>query len=161
MELVVYYLGQIILSQSYNDFFYVDLTDVLLLDTNTVIDRTKWIDLSVINPQPIGCFSCYPLLNGKDNDKIFYFNTGGNFRISVFDTKLNKWGKIEQDLKVYLKRMQIPDFWINTVDETPGERVKYTAVLNTDGRVIVFSGVSNLLPAPQSSTLDTSKTPYE
>ncbi|PKB96493.1 hypothetical protein RhiirA5_434743 [Rhizophagus irregularis] len=49
----------------------------------------------------------------------------------------------------------------NTVDETPGERVKYTAVLNTDGRVIVFSGVSNLLPAPQSSTLDTSKTPYE
>ncbi|GET55457.1 hypothetical protein GLOIN_2v1878683 [Rhizophagus irregularis DAOM 181602=DAOM 197198] len=172
-----------------------NLTDVLLLD---------WIDLSVINPQPIGCFSCYPLLNGKDNDKIFYFNTGSNFRISVFDTKLNKWEKIEQDLKVYLKRTQIPDFWIvsnewvtdrktgksytfnsisdglsslrnhlgkssgltdfaqNTVDETPGERVKYTAVLNTDGRVIVFGGVSNLLPASsQLSILDTSKTPYE
>ncbi|CAG8603817.1 21983_t:CDS:2, partial [Rhizophagus irregularis] len=177
------------------DLKSLDLTDVLLLD---------WIDLSVINPQPIGCFSCYPLLNGKDNDKIFYFNTGSNFRISVFDTKLNKWEKIEQDLKVYLKRTQIPDFWIvsnewvtdrktgksytfnsisdglsslrnhlgkssgltdfaqNTVDETPGERVKYTAVLNTDGRVIVFGGVSNLLPASsQLSILDTSKTPYE
>ncbi|CAB4390768.1 unnamed protein product [Rhizophagus irregularis] len=153
MELVVYYLGQIILSQSYNDFFYVDLTDVLLLDTNTVIDRTKWIDLSVINPQPIGCFSCYPLLNGKDNDKIFYFNTGDG--LSIFNT-------VNLELRNHLgKSSGLADFAQNTVDETPGERVKYTAVLNTDGRVIVFSGVSNLLPAPQSSTLDTSKTPYE
>jgi hypothetical protein len=50
-------------------------------------------------------------LSGEDSDKIFYFNTGGNFRISVFDTKLNKWEKLEQDPKVFLKRMQIPDFW--------------------------------------------------
>ncbi|CAB4443891.1 unnamed protein product [Rhizophagus irregularis] len=58
----------------------------------------------------------------------------------------------------------ITDTWqiMNTVGETPGERVKHTAVLNTDGRVIVFGGVSNLLPAsPDLSVLDTSKTPYE
>ncbi|CAG8603872.1 hypothetical protein GLOIN_2v1878683 [Rhizophagus irregularis DAOM 181602=DAOM 197198] len=238
------------------NFFYVDLTDVSL-DTNTVIDRTKWIDLTVIRPQPTNSISRYPLLSGKDNDKIFFFNTDDNFRISVFDTKLNKWETIDQDSKVFLKRMQIPNFWsvssewvsdkkigksytfqsisaglsifdsvnleltqntsspknlfgefassytdfaqvllpngqilfiggkidnkaqsmdniliyntitntwqiTNTVGEMPGERTKHTAVLTTDGRIIVFGGVSNLLPAsPDLSVLDISKSPYE
>ncbi|CAB4443883.1 unnamed protein product [Rhizophagus irregularis] len=276
------------------NFFYVDLTDVSL-DTNTVIDRTKWIDLTVIRdakssvitdynrsvsaenrgfktetepnrplasltvirPQPTNSISRYPLLSGKDNDKIFFFNTDDNYRISVFDTKLNKWETIDQDPKVFLKRMQIPNFWsvssewvsdkkigksytfqsiseglsifdsvnleltqntsspknlfgefassytdfaqvllpngqilfiggkidnkaqsmdniliyntitntwqiTNTVGEMPGERTKHTAVLTTDGRIIVFGGVSNLLPAsPDLSVLDISKLPYE
>jgi hypothetical protein len=92
------------------DFFYVDLTDVSL-DTDTVIDRTKWTDLTEIRPQPIYSNSRYPFLSGKDNDKIFFFNTAGTFYINVFDTKSNKWETMNQDPKVFLKRMQIPNSW--------------------------------------------------
>ncbi|CAB4410712.1 unnamed protein product [Rhizophagus irregularis] len=239
-----------------SNFFHVDLTGVSL-DTNTVIDRSKWIDLTDMRPQPITPISRYPLLSGKDNDKIIFFSTASDFYINIFDTKLNKWEVMNQDPKFFLNRIQIPDFWsvsnewitdrktgksytfqsildgvsiydsinleltqsasspknlfgnsfssyidfaqvllpnglvlfiggkignkaqsmgnviayntvtdswqiLNTVGETPGERIKHTAVLTTDGRVIVFGGVSNLLPAsPDLSILDTSKTPYE
>ncbi|RGB30887.1 hypothetical protein C1646_764741 [Rhizophagus diaphanus] len=239
-----------------NNFFHVDLTDISL-DTNTVIDRSKWIDLTDIKPQPITPISRYPFLSGKDNNKIIFFSTVSNFYINIFDTKLNKWEVMNQDPKFFLNRIQIPNVWsvsnewitdrktgksytfqsisngvsifdsinleltqsvsspknllgnssssyigfaqvllpnglvlfiggkignkaqsmgniiayntvtdawqiLNTVGETPGERIKHTAVLTTDGRVIVFGGVSNLLPAsPDLSILDTSKSPYE
>ncbi|GES94850.1 hypothetical protein GLOIN_2v1878683 [Rhizophagus clarus] len=56
------------------------------------------------------------------------------------------------------------DTWkmTNTVGETPEGRIQHTAVPTSDGRIIVFGGISNSLPAsPQLSILDTSKTPYE
>jgi hypothetical protein len=94
-----------------NKLFYVDLTDVSL-DVNTIIDRTKWIDLTVIRPQPLSSsFFSYPLLSGKDNDKLYFFNTDSN-QISIFDTKLNKWETMDQELQGFLKLIQIPDFWV-------------------------------------------------
>jgi hypothetical protein len=92
-----------------SDFFYVDLTDVSL-DVNTVIDRTKWIDLTVIRPQPLSFFSYYPLLSGKDNDKLYFFSTNSK-QINIFDTKLNKWEIMDQDFQDFFKLVQIPDSW--------------------------------------------------
>jgi hypothetical protein len=92
-----------------HNFFYVDLTEVSL-DVNTVIDRTKWIDITVIRPRPLSFFSYYSLLSGKDNDKLYFFSISSK-QINIFDTKLNKWEIMDQDFQDFFKLVQIPDSW--------------------------------------------------
>jgi hypothetical protein len=129
-----------------SNFFYVDLTD-LSLDVNTVIDRTKWIDLTVIRPQPLNLFSSlssYPLLSGKDNDKLYFFNTDTNSnQINIFDTKLNKWETMDQELQGFLKLIQIPDFWRISEDWATDRKIgKSYTFQSTSKGVSIFDSIN-------------------
>lgn len=134
-----------------SNFFHVDLTGVSL-DTNTVIDRSKWIDLTDMRPQPITPISRYPFLSGKDNDKIIFFSTASDFYINIFDTKLNKWEVMNQDPKFFLNRIQIPDFWSVSnewiTDRKTGKSYTFQSIL--DG-VSIFDSINLELTQSASS----------
>src|SRR3954454_19023514 len=79
----------------YNTIFYVDLIGVSL-DTDVVLDKSKWIDLDNIKPKPSSEVPTRPILGGTANDKIMYFEeSGGSVYFSIFDTTLNKWEVID------------------------------------------------------------------
>ncbi|GES98896.1 hypothetical protein GLOIN_2v1527487 [Rhizophagus clarus] len=233
------------------DFFYVDLTGISL-DNDTLVDQSKWIDLTEIKPKPDNLISDSPILGGKANDQIMFLNTDTDkATASSFDTTSKQWiinqnvksltqtsfisdsngwvsdgktgkaytfgtissgmtildtinlsvgigastpnnlftskfpiydkfvqvmipnGQIlyiggslnnqAQPMKSLLTYDSINDTWqmTNTAGAEPQERTKHTAVSTSDGRVIVFGGILNNVPAlPQLAVLDTSKTPY-
>jgi len=80
-----------------SDFFYVDLTEVSL-DSDTVVQISKWIYLDNIKPKPDGLYGG-PLLGGKDNDKIIFLETPSidNYKANIFDTTLEQW-EINKDV---------------------------------------------------------------
>ncbi|CAG8670647.1 10993_t:CDS:2, partial [Cetraspora pellucida] len=77
-------------------------------------------------------------------------------------------GKSSENNQTLMNRIlsydTLKDSWQinNTTGNTPGERKDHTAVLTSDGQVIVYGGESNLsIPAiPYLAVLNTSKTPY-
>ncbi|RIA78695.1 hypothetical protein C1645_214939 [Glomus cerebriforme] len=231
------------------NFFYVDLTGVSL-DSDTLVDQSKWIDLTDVKPQPDSLTSNNPILGGINNDKIMFFDISGeNAIIDTFDTTLKQWvinqqvktpinffsdnndwitdaktgkaysfdstttgmsifdtvnlslvkslstpknlftgtlvfysdfvqvelpngqilfiggklGSQSQSMKSLLTYDTIKDVWqmTNTAGTEPQGRTKHTAVSTSDGRVIVYGGVLNTVPAlPQLAVLDTSIIPY-
>ncbi|CAG8723267.1 uncharacterized protein OCT59_028711 [Rhizophagus irregularis] len=75
-----------------------------------------------------------------------------------------KLGNEHQSMKSLLTYDSNKDTWqiTNTVGAAPQERTKHTAVSTSDGRVILFGGIINNVPAlPQLAVLDTSKAPYQ
>jgi hypothetical protein len=67
-------------------FFYVDLAGASL-DTDTVIDKSKWVDLSEIKPQPRSIFR-RPLLD-KTKDNLIILDE--NVNAYTFHTTSNQW----------------------------------------------------------------------
>jgi hypothetical protein len=79
-------------------FFYVDLAGVSL-DSDTLVDQSKWIDLTDIKPRPDDLLSNKPILGGKSNDQIMFFDsTGDKASITSFDTTSKQW-IINQNVK--------------------------------------------------------------
>ncbi len=80
-----------------SDFFYVDLTEVSL-DSDTVVQISKWIYLDNIKPKPDGLYGG-PLLGGKDNDKIIFLEilSIDDYKANIFDTTLKQW-EINKDV---------------------------------------------------------------
>lgn len=78
-------------------FFYVDLAGVTL-DSDTRVDQSKWIDLTVIKPKPEKT-STKPVLGGKANDQIMFFESAdGKSTTDSFDTTSKQW-IISQNVK--------------------------------------------------------------
>src|SRR5437773_2255470 len=83
-------------SRNYFILFYLDLTGVSL-DTDAIVDQSKWIDLVDIKPRPdrVSLESSSfknPLLGGKANDKIIFFDSSlNNLYIYAFDTTSKQW----------------------------------------------------------------------
>ncbi|CAG8727987.1 369_t:CDS:2 [Funneliformis caledonium] len=72
--------------------------------------------------------------------------------------------KVKQSMSRILTYDSVTDTWtmMITAGNAPEGRIKHTVVSTSDGRVILYGGISNSVPAlPQLATLDTSKTPYE
>ncbi|CAB5384395.1 unnamed protein product [Rhizophagus irregularis] len=75
-------------SIKYN-FFYVDLAGVSL-DTDTVIDKSKWIDLTEVKPQP-DTLAGEPLLDKANENLIFLDYADGGVDAYTFHITLNIW----------------------------------------------------------------------
>src|SRR6185369_9132707 len=62
------------------------------LDSDTVIEPSKWIDLEEIKPKPDG-FVGKPILGGKNGDKIIFLDESANddIKANTFDTTLEQW----------------------------------------------------------------------
>ena len=84
--------------ESISDFFYVDLTGISL-DSDTIIEPSKWIILDNIKPKPDESLFYDPLLGGKNNDKIIFLETLSidDYKANIFNTTLEQW-KINKDV---------------------------------------------------------------
>ncbi len=119
-------------------FFYVDLADVSL-DDNTVVEPSKWIDLTNIKPKPDGFqFFDSTILVGKNKDKIIFFETSIDIiKVIIFDTTLKKW-EINKDVVGKLKgSLSSSAGWIS--DEKTG--LAYLFDSDNDG-IVIFDSVN-------------------
>src|ERR1043165_2857210 len=126
-------------------FFYVDLTGVSL-DTDVVIDTSKWVDLKDIKPQPEDLFS-KPFLGGKANSEIFFLKSDVDDEIVYkFDTTLNQWTvKPDRILKPRDVFVGSDAIWIS--DEKTGKAYSFNTVIS------IFDSI-NLVLTKGSSTRD-------
>jgi hypothetical protein len=72
-----------------SNFFYVDLAGASL-DTDTVIDKSKWVDLTEIKPQPKSVFR-RPLLDKTKDNLIILDSADDNVNAYTFHTTSNQW----------------------------------------------------------------------
>ncbi|RIB07292.1 hypothetical protein C2G38_2046112 [Gigaspora rosea] len=178
----------------------------LSLDGNTVIDSSKWIQVTKNKNTSL---AHWPFLGGISNEKLFFatsasYGTSAGVYIDIFDTMSNQWktnfsftGKPSQsfeDFKPWITDgstgkayslqyipgiveifdtvnyawtnssvipQTYPTFYSlslsslygppqNTTGQVPSLRSDYTAVLTSDGRIIIYGGTSNKLPATPS-----------
>ena len=128
-------------------FFYVDLAGVSL-DTDAVIDSSKWFDLNDIKPQPD--VNSKPFVGGKANDKLIFleFVEDSDYRnVYKFDTVLNQWIiKPDQVLEPKNLIIGVDDLWVS--DEKTGKAYTFAEFSDSisifDSINLVFArGVSN------------------
>jgi hypothetical protein len=125
------------------NFFYVDLAGASL-DTDTVIDKSKWVDLSEIKPQPKS-ISRRPLLDKtKDNLIILDSSANGNVTAYTFHTTSNHWEA--KPVKVN-KQKEFISFEDWVLDEKTGISYSFSYILDSisvfDSNTLTFTkGVS-------------------
>ncbi|CAG8687732.1 11643_t:CDS:2, partial [Dentiscutata heterogama] len=75
-----------------SNFFYLDLSNITL-DGNTVIDSSKWIQVTTYASFTL---AYWPFLGGISSDKLFFttpatYGTSAGLFVDAYDTTLNKW----------------------------------------------------------------------
>jgi hypothetical protein len=117
------------------DFFYVDLTDVSL-DSDVVVNTSKWVDLKDIKPKPEDLIS-KPILGGKANNEFFFLDSEDiKFEnVYKFDTTLNQWIiKPEKIPKPKGLSVLSSDLWVS--DEKTGKAYAFGTIFDTINLVL-------------------------
>ncbi len=122
------------------DFFYVDLAGVSL-DSDTVIEKSKWFDLNNIKFKPDPFPSSNPILGGKNNDKTIFLEKSSinddKYRANIFDIKLEQWETNKDVVGKPKGFLSGSASWIS--DEKTGLAYSFNSV--SDG-IIIFDSVN-------------------
>ncbi|CAG8699400.1 634_t:CDS:2, partial [Funneliformis mosseae] len=96
------------------------------LDSDTIVNKTNLVDLTIVKPRPDAIFSDRPILGGKTHNQIMFLEPilDDSFA-DIFDTTLNRW---EINVNVDKSFMKFFKIWVS--NEKTGKAYSFISIEN-------------------------------